>query len=72
LDLAFLIHAEDHGMLGRVQIQADHILQLVLEVWILAVLEGPDSVGGNPWAVQARCTNVGFVRRCRAKVRVDQ
>jgi len=28
--------------------------------------------GCNPWAVQTRCTNVGFVRRCRAKVRVDQ
>ncbi len=35
-------------MLGRVQIQAHHILQLVLEVWILAELEGPDSVGVQP------------------------
>ena len=32
-------------MLGRVQIQAHHILQLVLEVRILAELEGPDPVG---------------------------
>jgi hypothetical protein len=28
--------------------------------------------GCRPWAVQTRCPNVGFVRRCRAKVRVDQ
>ena len=32
-------------MLGRVQIQGHHILQLVLEVRILAELEGPDPVG---------------------------
>ena len=32
-------------MLGRVQIQAHHILQLVLEVRSLAEREGPDSVG---------------------------
>ena len=45
LDLTFFIHAQDHGMLGRVQIQTHHILQLVLEVRILAELEGPDPVG---------------------------
>ena len=45
LDLAFLIHAEDDGMLGRVQIQAHHILQLVLEVRISTELKGPDPVG---------------------------
>ena len=45
VDRAVLIHAEDHGMLGRVQIQAHHILQLVLEVRSLAEREGPDSVG---------------------------
>ena len=32
-------------MLGRVQVQAHHILQLVLDVRILAELEGPDPVG---------------------------
>ena len=44
LDLAFLIHAQDHGMLGRVQIQAHHILQLVLEVGISTEFKGPDPV----------------------------
>jgi hypothetical protein len=64
VDLAFLIHAQDHGMLGRVQIQAHHILQLVLEVRILAELEGPDPVGlqamGSPDSLHERgvCTQM--------------
>ena len=45
LDLAFFIHAEDDGMFGRVQIQAHHVLQFVLEVRVPAELKGPDSVG---------------------------
>jgi len=72
LDLAFLIHVKDHGMLRRVQIQAHHVLRFVLKVWIPTELKGPDSVGCKPWAVQTRCTNVGFVRRCRVKMQVDQ
>ena len=32
-------------MLGRVQIQGHHILQLVLEVRVLAEREGSDPVG---------------------------
>jgi hypothetical protein len=35
-------------MFGRVQIEAHHIFQLVLEVRILAELDGPDSVGLQP------------------------
>ena len=45
-------------MLGRVQIQAHHILQLVLEARFLAELEGPDSVGlqtmGSPDSLDER------------------
>ena len=58
LDLAFLIHAEDDGMLGRVQIQAHHILQLVLEVRIPAEFKGPDPMGlqamGGPDSLHER------------------
>lgn len=58
LDLAVLIHAQDHGMLRRVQIQAHHVLQFVLEVRIPAELKGPDSVGlqamGGPDSLHER------------------
>ena len=62
LDLAFLIHAEDDGMLGRVQRQAHHILQLVLEVRIPAELKGPDSVGCKlkPIGVEAAIRRISF------------
>lgn len=45
LDLTFLIHAEDDGMLGRVEIQSHDILQFLLEVWIPTELKGADPVG---------------------------
>ncbi len=45
LDLAFFIHAEDHGMFRGVQIQAHHVLQFVLKVRIPAELKSPHAVG---------------------------
>jgi len=45
LDLAFLIHAQAHGLSWRVQIEAHDILWLVLEMRILTELKGPNSVG---------------------------
>lgn len=45
LDLAFLIHAQDEGVLRRVQIQAHHIRHFLLKVGIPAELEGADQMG---------------------------
>ena len=50
LDLAFLIHAEDEGMLGRVQLQAYDILHFLLEVRIPAERERAD-----PLRLEAVC-----------------
>ena len=50
LDLAFLIHAEDEGMLGRVQLQAYDILHVLLEVRIPAERERAD-----PLRLEAVC-----------------
>lgn len=42
LDLAFLIHRQNDRMFWRMQIQSHHILQFLLEVWILTELESVD------------------------------
>ena len=62
LDLAFLIHTQDDGMLGRVQIQAHHIRQFLLELRVPTELKGPDSMGlqamGGPDALYKRGVRV--------------
>jgi hypothetical protein len=47
LDLAFLIHRQNDRMFRRMQIQSHHILQFLLEVWILTELEGADPMGAE-------------------------
>src|SRR5436305_6239638 len=44
LDLTLLIDREHQGVLWRVQVQTDDVLQLLDELRILAELEGPDQV----------------------------
>src|SRR5436190_3247652 len=41
LDLALLIAAENDRMLGRIQIEADHILELLHELRVVGDFEGP-------------------------------
>ena len=41
LNLALLVGAQHDGVLGRIQIQADDVLQLLLELGIAAELESP-------------------------------
>lgn len=36
LDLRFLVHAENYGVLGRSQIQTDDLFQLLSKLWIVA------------------------------------
>jgi hypothetical protein len=40
LDLALLVHAQHHRLVGRVQIDADHIDQLLIETAVIGELEG--------------------------------
>ena len=40
LDLAFLVDAQNQGLVGRIQIQPHHIVQLINELGVAAELEG--------------------------------
>lgn len=48
LNLALLVHAQDKGMIRRVEIQPYDILELVNEPGIPAKLEAPDQVRLQP------------------------
>jgi len=45
LDLRLLVHAQDHRVLGRVEVQPDHVHHLGHEVGVGGVGEGADPVG---------------------------
>ena len=40
LDLALLVHAQQHCLVRRVQVEPDHVDELLLEAWIIRELEG--------------------------------
>jgi hypothetical protein len=44
LDLAFLIDGEDQGLVRRIEVQADHVVELLDKVLIAADFEGPDEM----------------------------
>jgi hypothetical protein len=48
LDLGLLVHAQDNGLFGRIQVEPNYIRQLLLEGWILAELERRRSVRLKP------------------------
>lgn len=58
LDLRLLVHAQDDGMLGRADVEADHIAHLGHEIWIGRELERLHAMGlqtkGTPDALHAR------------------
>ena len=58
LNLRFLVHAEDHGMLRRVHVEADDVARLVHEVGVCRELEGLAPVRlkgkGSPDAIDRR------------------
>ena len=41
LDLTFLVSTEDQGFVWRIQVEPDHIRQLLHELGIATKLEGP-------------------------------
>lgn len=45
LDLAFLVHAEDQGFNGRVQVKTDDIREFLHEVFVATEFEGFDQMG---------------------------
>lgn len=60
LDLTLLIEAKHHGMLGRIQIQTDNILQFLRELAIVADLDqmGLQTVGSaRPLPLATRCAS---------------
>ena len=44
LDLALLVDREDDGMGGRIDVEADDVLELLGELRVVRQLEGPDAV----------------------------
>ena len=48
LDLAILVDREHDGMLGRIDIKPDHVMQPVDEVGVVRVLELPDTMRLQP------------------------
>ena len=48
LDLALLIDREHDGMLGRIDVKPDHVVQLLNEVGIIRELELPDAMWLQP------------------------
>ena len=48
LDLALLVDGDDHGVLGRVHVEADDVLDLGGEGGVLGALEGAQAMGLEP------------------------
>ncbi len=48
LNLAFLVDRDDHGVLGRVHVEADDVLDLGREIGIVGALEGADAMRLQP------------------------
>jgi hypothetical protein len=74
LDLALLVAAEHQRVLGRVQVQAHHVQQLVFEARISRDLEGTAQVGLQAVATPGRAHRCGtdpqvFGQRARTPVR---
>lgn len=44
LDLALLVHAEDNGVGGRIDIKTDHVAELLQKARVFRELEGPHPV----------------------------
>ncbi len=58
LDLALFIDAQDQGLVGRIQIQADDIAHLRNELRVGGELERLTRCGCSPKACQKRLTEV--------------
>ena len=74
LDLALLVGTQHQGVLWRVQVQSNHIDQLLDEMRVIAQLEGPDQVwlqaGSLPDAMHHGLRHAHFGRhRARTPVR---
>ncbi len=72
LDLRLLVHAQHHGVGRRIQVQTDHVVDLLLGARIGAELERLDPMGLQAWACQIRCTVVCDTPVRRASSRVVQ
>ncbi len=59
LDLALLVDAEDHGMIGRIDIEADDFLELVDEFGVVGEFERRTRCGCSPCRVQMRAPRTG-------------
>ena len=44
LDLRFLVHAEDKSLVGRIQVEANHVIKLFNEVLVVGEFEGAYTV----------------------------
>ena len=56
LNLSFLVHAQDDGVVRRVQIESNHVIDLIFDLGVGAELEGFNRWGLSECAFQMRCT----------------
>ena len=56
LDLALLVDARDHGMGGRIDVEADDVLELLGELGVVRQLERAHPVRRKLVGLQIRCT----------------
>ena len=66
LNLALFVGAQHDGVFGRIQIQADDVLQFLGELGIAAELESARQCGFRPWARQMRRTLFSLMPAARA------
>jgi len=72
LNLALFIDTQHQGVVGRVQVQANHVAHFVDEQGVAAQLEGFRAVGWRAKARQMRLMAVWFSPAAWAMDRVDQ
>ena len=69
LDLALLVDAQHDGLVGRVEVEAHDVGQLLGEARVAAELEVRTRWGARPWASQIRWTVAGLTPWAAAIVR---
>ena len=72
LNLALLVGAQHEGVLGRIQVQADDVFQLLRELGIAAELEGAYQMRLQSMGVPDAAHAASLIPAADAMVRVDQ
>src|SRR5215831_6938349 len=72
LDLALLVDREDNGMGGRIDVEADNVLELVGNFGSFDSLNVRTRCGASWWASRMRCTDRKLILTALASIRPIQ